>query len=277
MANLFRKVTHELRLIPSIVAGLETFADVVAKPFMTRIGSYLKEGRELNAAHVTALQEAVAGMIADEGRQLEAAEKAHRDGLRQEKKIRQRRETAAEELYRILLRVRQIFEAFGPGTSVSHLGLEPGIGAVDSAVLLRYGRESLAVLSAPGFEAPDAASAEQLREHAGEIAPAVTELEAVVKEHEAAKRETQMALKLKNQRLESCHEAVTYGSRLNEALYVLAGEKFLAARLRPGVGRGGAVDPAPFPDDEGESDAGPPENEATAASEASEADDAPAS
>ncbi len=186
-------------------------------------------------------------------------------------------------------------EAFGPGTSVTYLGLEPGLGNAEPPVLLRYGRESIEVLSDPEFEAPDEASAEQLREHVAEIAPAVKKLEAVVKEHETQKRKTQKALKLKVQRLESCHEAVLYGSRLNEALYVLAGESFLAARLRPPVGRGGSADPVFFPTDDdvdesepdnesatGEATAEPTGSEASAdeeagASDASQADDAPAS
>ena len=171
------------------------------------------------------------------------------------------RDRCAEKLYRILLKVRKIFDAFGLGTSVDYVGLDPGLGALEPPVLLRHGRESMEVLSDPEFEAPDEASAEQLREHAKEIAPAVKELDAKVKEHEDKKRESQMALKLKTQRLESCNEAVTYGARLNEAIFVLAGERFLAARLRPKVNRGSAISPEPFPTDgevvdEGEPDLG---------------------
>lgn len=106
MANRFREVTRALRLIPSIVAGLLEFADDVAKSFMNRIGRFLKEGRELTAAHIAALQEALAGMMEEEGQMLEEAEQGHRDHLRQEKKVRLLRDEVAEVLYQILLRVR---------------------------------------------------------------------------------------------------------------------------------------------------------------------------
>ncbi len=48
---------------------------------------------------------------------------------------------------------------------------------------------------------------------------------------------TRIAQKVKSQELTTFREVFTYGSRFSEALYVLAGEKYHSARLRPRVSR----------------------------------------
>lgn len=245
MATMARKVTQALHPIPSIVAGLEAFADLVAGPFFDRIAPYLEEGEELTVEHVLLLQKLLARMIEDEGRRLEAAEKACRDSLRSESRVRGRRDDASEELYQVLLQVRRIFEAFGEGASVGFVGLEPGMRKTAPRLLLRYGGEAIDVLSNPRFEAPDEGSTEHLRSYVKRIRPAWKALDGVVKELEAQKRETQRALKTKSGGLVSCHEATTYGARMSEALFVLAGERFLAERLRPKQGRASVGDADP--------------------------------
>ena len=76
--------------------------------------------------------------------------------------------------------------------------------------------------------------------------PKVEALESATEEYEDKERESQKALKLKTQKVGRCEETLIYGARLNEALYVLAGESFHAARLRPHVGRGGSVEADPI-------------------------------
>ena len=246
--QMSRKVTEVLGPIPTIVAGLEAFADLVSGPLFERLAVYLEDGVE----HVRLLQKLLARMIEDEGRRLETAEKACRESQRRESRIRGRRDEASEELYRVLLQVRGLFEAFGVGASTAFIGLAPGMKKTAPRLLLRHGKEAVDVLSAPGFRPPDGASAEHLRSYAGKIRPALRALDGLVRELEAQKRETQQALQEKGERLPSCKEAVTYGARMSEALYVLAGERFLAERLRPKQGRGSDT-AAPEPDGDGPS------------------------
>jgi hypothetical protein len=68
-------------------------------------------------------------------------------------------------------------------------------------------------------------------------------LKSTVDELEEKKRESEIALKVKTQTLEENKETFLHGSRFHESLYVLAGERFHADRLRPTVAR--AATPAP--------------------------------
>ncbi len=248
MLTMFRKVTHLLRLIPSIVAGLMSFADLVANSFMGRAHAFVLEGEELTAAHLSTLQKVLGRMIDFDGRELAVAEKVLRECLRIEKHFLNLRDKAAKGLYEVLLKARKSFEVFGQGMSALYVGLDPGLSRAEAQVLLRYGHEAMDVLTDPEFKPPPGgeSSVGQLKAFAEEIRPKVEELESATEEYEDKKRESQKALKLKTQKVERCEETLIYGARLNEALYVLAGESFHAARLRPHVGRGGSVEADPI-------------------------------
>lgn len=282
---MFRTVTNEIRLVRSIVAGIRAFADLMAESFTRRVTGYLREGEELPAGFLSLLQRVVARLIEGDRDRLVAAEKLHRDALRAESQLRKHRDKEADDLYQKLLKVRKTLEAFGPGTSVTYLGLDPRLGNADPQVLLRYAHESVDVMSDPGFEPPAGTDPNGKTfhpdEHVAEITPALARAEGTVDELEDQKRETQKALKEKTQALETFRESSTYGSRFHESLYVLAGERFHAARLRPNVGRGGSVEPDPFsfaePDslpDTGDGEPGTADGEPSG-SAADEADDSP--
>ncbi len=104
-------------------------------------------------------------------------------------------------------------------------------------VLVRIAREAVDVLSQPELLLPDTALRSTLLtplEYAEQIRPVLLELEAALVEVEDQKR-IEEAQKVRTKALEASRKTNVYGSRLLEALFVLAGEEFHAARLRPKV------------------------------------------
>jgi hypothetical protein len=95
-------------------------------------------------------------------------------------------------------------------------------------------------------------------EHVAEIRPALEKLESTVDELEEKKRESEIALKVKTQALEENKETFLHGSRFHESLYVLAGERFHADRLRPTVARAATPAPTVPPEVPGEDGEEPP-------------------
>jgi hypothetical protein len=239
-SEMFRTVTLDLRLVRSVVTGLKKFAGIMAQSFGRRAAMHLRPGEELPEGFLTLLQVIVARMIENAGARLSKAEAAHRKSLRIEEQIRARRDQITTVLYQKLLKLRKTFEAFGKGMSVRFLGLDPGFGKADPQVLLRYGQEAVDVLSDAEFQPPETATLTvdtlSPEEHAAEVLPTLEALESVLDELEDQKRSTEEALKEKTQGGDAFRETFVYGSRFNEALYVLAGEKFHSVRLRPKVG-----------------------------------------
>lgn len=262
---MFKTVTVLLRFVADVIASVLTIGPGVAESFVGRAVHVLKQGEEITVQAVIALQTAVIRMIEDCRTRLESAEAQHLKELRQERSLRARRDQQRGALYRVLFDLRSALDgAFGAGTAERLLGLGPRLGIVDAQVLRRHAREAEKVLTGQGFEWPGPALALTPAQVAAGILEVLEPLEQTLEELALQKRVTQMAQKAKTRALEGCRKTFVYGSRLVEALYVLAGEEFHAARLRPPVGsRSDATEPAdPFPaPDPGEGEGEAPADE----------------
>lgn len=248
---MFTEVTTHLRFVDDIIASVKEFAHTVASAFVRRVSPYLDEGDALSATDVIRVQTGTVRLIEGRAVEVREAEKAHRIELRKEKSIRKQRDREAKQLYNALLKLRRTFEGFGAGMAELVLGLDAGINGANAKVLARYARESLEVLLAPDFalppEAANPATFDPLR-HTEAIEPLVIQLELTLEELARQKRRTQDALKVKTQLLKAIKTLITYGARLLEGLYVVAGEEFHAARLRPRLGGRTGTEPEPIPD-----------------------------
>ncbi len=281
MKKIFRTITNAIRPVRRVLSGIRSFAEMTAQAFSRRIAGHLKEAEELPPGVLALLQRVVARLIESSRDRLVEAERTLRNAQRAEEQVRTRRDRLAAGLYDRLLKARITFEAFGKGTSARYLGLDPGLGAVDSQVLVRYAHEAVDVLTDPDFSAPEikdlSAATLEAKEHVKEIQPKLDEIEAVMDELEDLKRVSELALKHKDQAREAFREVYTYGSRFQEAFYVLAGEKFHAQRLRGKVGRTSSVEAAPlFEEDDAAAEPGGDATESTEAAAApSEGETAP--
>jgi len=240
---MFKTVTQKLRFARTVVTRTKGFAPKMAQAFFQRASNHLQEGEELHLDCISLIQLVVGRMIEFARRQLERGETLHRQALRLETQIRARRDRFTEDLYQALLKTRKTVEGFGRGMSERFLGLEPNFGRFDPQVLVRFGRETIEVLTDPDLTAlaAEGTNADTLapQKHVEEIEPLILRLDSTLDELEEQKRVTEEALKAKTQAFDHFTEVFVHGSRFHEALYVLAGEKFHSVRLRPKVGQAG--------------------------------------
>lgn len=285
---MFKTITNKLRYARAVVTRAKGFAPKMAEAFVQKATKHLLEGEELHLGCITLLQEVIGRMIEFARGQLEKGEARHRQALRLEAQIRARRDRYAEDLHQVLKKARQTVEAFGRGMSERFLGLEPNFGKVDPQVLVRFGRETIEVLTDPDIAAleVEGTHADTLspQKHVEEIQPLLAGLDQALDELEEQKRVSEEELKAKTQASDHFTEVFVYGSRFHEALYVLAGEKFHSVRLRPKVGRGGSPDvpedgdifddlPGPAPDESSGEDSSPVANDPAPPVEASSGGD----
>lgn len=209
-------------------------AGTAAAALDPKLRSFLREGEQLDG--MEQIQLTLVRWIEDDHQRLEEHETAQRAELRQLKQLRVRRDEARTTLYSRLLRIRSTFEdAFGQGTASVYLGLDPGLGEVESQAFKRLARETVDILANPGLETPKAVVdglwqspelyAEQIRES---LEPFQEALDAI----ETQKREVEKAQMARTELLERLNERLKWSIRLFEAVYQLAGLGFHAERLR---------------------------------------------
>ncbi len=240
---MFKTITNKLRFARTVVTRVKGFAPKMARSFLQRASEHLREGEQLHLECISLIQVVIGRMIEFARHQLEKTETWHRNALRLEMQIRARRDRFAEELYQVLLKARKTVEGFGRGMSERFLGLEPNFGRSDPQVLVRFGRETIEVLTDPDSTAlaEEGTDADTLapQKHVEEIQPLILRLDETLDELEEQRRVTEEALKAKTQALDHFTEVFVHGSRFHEAFYVLAGERFHSVRLRPKVGQAG--------------------------------------
>lgn len=262
---MFRTVTRHLSYLDGVIASVRQLGDMVSKSYERQVSAILQAGETFSASWLTFFQVTVARLMQHRSDVLQDAERVHRAALRKLTRSRNRRDSARGVLRDTLLRVRTTVDgAHGRGTADLFIGLEAEILTASFRVLVRIAREAVDVLSQPDLVLPDTALRSTVLtplEYAEQIRPVLLELEAALEEVEDQKRVTEEAQKVRTKALEASRKTNVYGSRLLEALFVLAGEEFHAARLRPKVSQlaspdDDAVGPGPPDGEGGEADDG---------------------
>lgn len=271
---MFQMVSTETRIAQDIVSSVKIHGSRVSGTLDGTLVSFLADGRTITGTWD--VQDAVIQWILHDITVVEAAEKAHLDELAKLAGLREKRDAVEQVLYRKALGVRGTIESTaGPGKSSQLVRLDPGLSRVDSEVLRRYCRAALEKLTAPGFEV----TSESIRgatlnaqETADDLRPALEEFEEVLDAVRLRQRVTEEAQRVKNEALERLHFVVVNGSRMFEAFYNLAGERFHAERLRSSGARSSVrpAQPASGPRNPADSsDDGSPAGEEPSTEEAS--------
>jgi hypothetical protein len=251
---MFTTVTKQLKRAISTVKSVLANAGTAATLLDPTLRSYLKEGEQIDGLGMVQLT--LVRWIEDDHASLEELELAHRETLRKLKLQRLGRDEQQTVLYNRLLRIRKTFEdAFGPGTAAIYLGLEPRMRDLEPLDLRRHARETATILESPRF-APPKAEVEGIWENPGDYArqirDALTPFQTTLDEIEAQKREVEIALQGKTEKLAELQGRLRWSIHLFEAIYQLAGQGFHAERLRltvPARPNGeGPVDEEPEPD-----------------------------
>ncbi len=226
---MYRLVTYELRLARDVLHGGRALARHIASVLAPQLAG-------LSVSWLELFQLALIGLIEKDSDQLTTAERVLVEERRKEKSLRGRRNQAKTDLYRLLLQVRKFLEvAVGKGAAVDLLGLEPRLGQVEPLVLLRYGYEAAEELSSPDFEpgviviGGVVTTAQEYGEKVRAASDRLEDLDGQLADQE---RLAEQALKVKTEALDKLHVRSRLVARILEDLYLLAGEKFHAERLR---------------------------------------------
>lgn len=164
-----------------------------------------------------------------------AADEAHRDEIADDEGFRKERDAAAADLAELIRTFRDAFRsAYGP-TKSKDLGFDPRMGRTPVAVLAQ-GKRLNARLDDP--EKPLPASNTPGVSLVPEslvppLAAAVTRLETALENVTLEKTEADATLVAKNEALAEFDATYLHVARTLEAIYTLAGEVDLAARVRP--------------------------------------------
>ncbi len=238
---MFKTVLRHMEFVDKVIASEFKLAGTAAATLARRAAPYLEPGETATAGEFTTVLVAVGRILQGEARALRRAAGAHRREVNNERRLRGDFKDHTKALYRKLLKVRKTLESFGRGMAALAVGLDVKLLTAAPNVLVRYGRETVEVLSAPGFQLPpgaaDAGTFDALQ-HARDVRPALEQFEQTdeaLREQKAATRE---ALRVKLERLESFKQTYRYSKWAIKGFYGLAGEEFHIERLVPKTGSG---------------------------------------
>lgn len=166
---------------------------------------------------------------------LVAADEEHLDAVTELAGARGRRDPAAGELYRLLVRVRRLAVGIYGAGATELLGL---CGRVSQrpVVMLRQARRAVGRLLDPAVPRPEklfAGTTVDEGEWVERLAPMIEALARAVDEVNVARRRTESTLRAKTEALAAYDLAFGRLARYVEALFDLAGLPELASRLRP--------------------------------------------
>ncbi len=229
-----RRVTDQQKEAMSLEAAAFLFAPHVGPSCDVFWASILEEGQPLpqnDEERIVALGQ---WLRRSRERTVEADD-AYDESLRARHDIVSERNEATKKLRATILEVRRNFEGvYGQGKTAKILGLVPDI--TDEAVRLqRYARAAVKKMQRPGYELPEAprkVASIRAVDVVAEIAPDLEALEGILENVDTAKRFVQRMLKDKDGAAERLEEANLVVGQYLEVLFRMAGEKFLAKRLR---------------------------------------------
>lgn len=166
---------------------------------------------------------------------LVAADEEHLDATAELTAARGRRDAAAGELYRLLVRVRRLAVGIYDAGAEGLLGLG-GRVSQRPVVMLRQARRAVGRLVDPEVPRPEklfAGTTVDEGEWVERLEPMIEALARAVDEVNVARRRTESTLRAKNEALAAYDLAFGRVARYLEALFHLAGLPELASRVRP--------------------------------------------
>lgn len=199
---------------------------------------------DLNASDFLAVLLFLQALQADARRKLIATDKAHRDEIADDAGFREERDAATADLAGKILKLRDAFRsAFGPNKS-KELGFDVRMARTPVAVLAQ-GLRLLANLNQPEKALPTSNTpgvSLDLESLVPALEAAVTRLQKALEDIAREKTEADATLVAKNLAMKEFDQTFLRVARTLEALYTLAGELDLAARVRPAPRRPGRTE-----------------------------------
>lgn len=226
-----KMVTDRQRLGREVLAAIDAHAGEIAAALAADLGQ--------PAAGSGALQHSLRQRLEERLEALVRADEEHLSALADLAGPRRRRDEAAAELGRWLVRVRRLAEGIYGDGAAGLLGLDGRISQ-RSVVLLRQARRAVAQIADPARPRPPqlfASDAVDETEWLARLRPPIAALDRALGEVARAARRAESTLAAKQAALADYDIAFGRLARFLESLFTLAGFPSFAARLRPGGGR----------------------------------------
>lgn len=249
MADPTKMVTDRRKSSLIVENSVGTSGETVAAKLIERTVATAGEGPVPD--YLLVLQ-ALGAKLAQTREELTAADQRHRDEVSDDDEHREKRDEAARELNRQILKLRDSFTGIYGATARKTLGFDDRT-ARDPMPLLAQGQRLLDNLRHPGLQLP-APQTPGIEVDLALILPpletAVETLRVAIQDVAREKTEADLTLVSKNEALAAFDDTFLWVARALAALYSLAGEYELAARVRPSrrrPGRTETVDDQPEP------------------------------
>ena len=245
-----KKVTRQQKQSMSLEAAAIDFAPQVGPSAAAFWVSIVEEGEPVPQTDEERIL-ALGNWLEDSRERTVAADDAYDKALRERHRAVVQRDSVAGELRKTILAVRRNFDGiYGQGQAAELTGLIPDMPE-DAVLLQRFARAAVNDMLQPEFELPlppRKVASIAVQDVLDEITPDLEALEDILGQADMAKRVAQRALEQKELAAEFLGRALLHMVRYLEALFVLAGEDFLAERLRQSSRVSSSTEPDGEPD-----------------------------
>lgn len=231
MAN--KMVTRRQKLANAVQASVETHLERVGSALEGVIAPLLRDGE--SAPDMGFFQDLLGRLIEAHRDRMVAAEQGHLAELAGDIGSRSERDAAALEVRLKMVALRRILDGlFGPERSHEILAVE-GPTARDPVVLLRQGQDTVVRMRSEELELPPQRLGQGavLGPMSDQIEASLERLRIAIEVIDREQRAAQGTLGVKSTALASFDVALGALVKILEGLYELAGERDLAAKVRP--------------------------------------------
>lgn len=239
--NLSKVVNDRLKAVESVHSALTESSGKLSSGGADLFGPYLKKGETLpNFAFIGELTQRVLRHRADE---MAAADAAHNSELADDAEPRDRRDTAARQVYSDIVRIKEeVGVLFGPAW-VTKLAL-PSEVPQDPLLLLRTASLLKKAISNATFPKPKMEGIGKVDKAPwlARLTGPVAELDTAIKDVSREEREGQTTLIAKQRAMDAFLDVFNKATAMSVALLRLVGEREHADRLRPSGRRPGTLE-----------------------------------
>lgn len=241
-----KMVADRQKLSESLEASASTHASDVSQRVIEVLSTVLDEGETVPDLEI--IQILVGRLVAKVRGHMVEVDRQHLDEVVKDRGLRRRRDDAAKDLRRTVLRIRDSFDgAYGPGRCEEILGFGTSIPQ-DPMLLRQLAATGVEYLTDAEFELPPMeldgvtwkpdAFAEQLKTPLAVLEEAQAQLS-------REDRKSNKSIEVKNQAIDDFDGTSRRCFKFFEGLYSLAGEDLLAERVRPTSRRSSPAEPEP--------------------------------